>query len=759
MSTMDWLIVAAMILIVIGVALQTQKYVKGVADFLTAGRVAGRYVVCVAGGEAAMGLISLVALFEVYYNNGFAYNFWSSMAAPVGIVMGLTGFCVYRFRETRAMTMGQFFELRYDRKFRIFAGILQSISGIINYGIFPAVGARFIMYYCGFPCHVEWLGFSWPTMNLLMLLFLGLAVTVAVFGGQITIMATDCVQGLLSYPMYVVIVIALMLKFSWFNEMAPCLLARPGGESMLNPFDIEKLRNFNLFFVVVGIFSSIINRMAWSGSQGYNAAALNAHEQKMGGILGTWRSGFSSMMYVLLGIAAFTFMHHANYADQAVKVRNELDWQAMNDVAPDRAYSDLAPSPDAVAGRLALLKTERPGLHKTVMTIQSQMTVPMALRYILPVGVTGLLCALGIFLMVSTDTTYLHSWGSILIQDVVLPLRGKAIGASAHLLLLRLAIAGVAVFAFFFSALFSQMDFILMFFAITGAIWLGGAGACIVFGLYWKRGNTAGAWSALLAGSAIATTGIVMQQMWASTLYPWLDRMGRVETVGRIVAAMSAPFEPYIAWRVTPTTFPVNSQEIFFLAMATSIFLYVAVSLLTCREPFNMDRLLHRGAYNREGICHEPLRWSLRNALKKMIGIDAQYTHGDKILAWSVFIYSFGWNFLVCFVGVVFWNLFIGKWPSHWWSNWFFFCNIVLGIVLGTVSTVWFSIGGTVDLFRMFRLLGARAEQDGSALDDGRVEGHVNADDLRMVDAVESRIGDARPFEREVVSSTKEMER
>ena len=66
MHWIDWMIVFIPLVIVVLIALKSQKYVKGVADFLTAGRVAGRYVVAVASGEAAMGLISLVAIFEMY---------------------------------------------------------------------------------------------------------------------------------------------------------------------------------------------------------------------------------------------------------------------------------------------------------------------------------------------------------------------------------------------------------------------------------------------------------------------------------------------------------------------------------------------------------------------------------------------------------------------------------------------------------------------------------------------------------------------
>ena len=61
MSWLDWCIVVVPLLIVLMIGLKSQKYVKSVADFLAAGRVAGRYVICVASGEASYGLISLIA--------------------------------------------------------------------------------------------------------------------------------------------------------------------------------------------------------------------------------------------------------------------------------------------------------------------------------------------------------------------------------------------------------------------------------------------------------------------------------------------------------------------------------------------------------------------------------------------------------------------------------------------------------------------------------------------------------------------------
>ena len=279
-------------LVVLGCALWAQRYQRGVADFLSAGRVGGRYVMSVASEMAGMGLITVVAATEAYYRSGLGYAFWEMLYLPVGFVLGLTGFCTYRFRETRAMTMGQFFEMRFSRSFRVTAAVIQSVSGIINYAIFPAVGARFLIYYLDLPGYVELGGWALPSFQLVMALFLGAALLITLLGGQVTVLVTDCVQGLFSYPMYLLILAFILWRFDWGTQVMPVLSSGEPGHSLLNPFEIENLRDFNAFYVFVGITGMFLGRLSWGGTQGFNSSARSAHEARMGNLLGTWRAQF-----------------------------------------------------------------------------------------------------------------------------------------------------------------------------------------------------------------------------------------------------------------------------------------------------------------------------------------------------------------------------------------------------------------------------------------------------------------------------------
>ncbi|MCX6996368.1 MAG: hypothetical protein NTV49_04625 [Kiritimatiellaeota bacterium] len=247
MRFLDWLVVLVPLAVVVLIALRTRRHTQSVADFMAAGRVARRYLLCTAQGEASYGLISAVAAFELLYVAGFTIAWWQKLSFITALLLALSGYVTYRYRQTRVLTLAQFFEIRYSKSFRIFAGGIAFLSGVLNYGIFPAVGARFFVYFCGLPPLLTVAGCTVPTFALLMALFLGAALLLTIGGGQLTIMVTDCVEGLISGLFYLVVIFALLALFRW-DQIASALAAQPPGHSLLNPFDSLQLKDFNIWY-------------------------------------------------------------------------------------------------------------------------------------------------------------------------------------------------------------------------------------------------------------------------------------------------------------------------------------------------------------------------------------------------------------------------------------------------------------------------------------------------------------------------------
>ena len=702
MHYLDWIIVTIPVLTVLAIGIKARSHVKGVADFLAGGRVAGRYVLCVSAGEAAIGLISVIGMFEYYFRSGVSLYFWQHMAELAGLIMALTGFMIYRYRETRALTMAQFFEVRYSRKFRIFTGMLAFVSGVVNYALFPAVGGRFLIYYCGLPDTFPLFGFDVNTFGFMMAFFLSIALAIVLMGGQLTTMVTDCVQGLFGYIGFGIITICIFCIFS-FSQIGEAMLDRPAGESFLNPFDTGNFTDFNLLYVIIGLIGLVYGRMSWQGTQGFNAAATSPHEQKMAAVLGTWRSGFTYITIILMALAAYTFMNHPDFSAGASGVQQELS---------------------------ARINFDNPTVTET---IRNQMLVPVALREIFPIGVTGIFVAMMVFLLVSTDTSYLHSWGSIFIQDVVMPLRKKPITPKRQILYLRLAILGIAIFAWFFSMYFGQVTYILMFFALTGSIYVGGAGIVIIGGLYSRRGTTAGAWAGMLTGATLGVTGFLGQKYWSEYIYPWLNT-----NAPDFLASLKTNLEglgsalPFVNWEVDPLYFPISGQEVLLLTIVSSTLVYIVVSLLTCREPFNLEKMLHRGKYNREHVAAvKPLQ--KRSWVGRVVGIDGEYSRGDRILAWAVFYYT---AFkLVTFLYVVIANTVFGVWTDKTWLWYFKYFTLPVLLGVGGITSIWFFIGGTWDLTRLFRNL---KNIKRNVLDNGQVIGNQNAEDVDFIEQTNS---------------------
>lgn len=762
MNWISWCIVIIPVTTAIALALYSRKYVRGVADFLAAGRVAGRYVICVGDLEAGLGIISLVALVEEKYQCGYALGFWGSVMIPLSVVIALSGYCVYRFRETRSLSLGQFLEMRYSRKFRIFAASLRTISEMLANAIAPAVAARFFIYYIGLPHTFTVCGVGISTFAFLLAVVLILAMLVIMPGGRISLIITDCFQGLMSYPIFVIFTVFILTKFSWGAEISPVMLDRVPGENFLNPFDVAQLRDFNLFALFVAIFASILNRASWIGND-TSGSARSPHEQKMAGIIGAWRNGFSVVMCLLVSVAVITLMTHANFAPEAKKIRSELTSQVAGEIVQDENIrKKVIERVNAIPEIKHVIGVDKPlsrennpdtvyfktikdtlnegengnALFQKFRTLYFQMMMPLTMKNIFPAVLMGVFCLLMVMLMLSTDASRIFNASATLIQDVIMPLRKAPFTKEQHLKWLRGCSAAVGIFFFLVSLFFTNLDYINMFLTITTSIWLGGAGPVMIFGLYSRFGTTLGAWASLLFGSGIAVGGMILQRNWADYLYPWIERLHMVEPLDNFLRTVSSPFAPYIVWAMDPVKYPINSREIYFFSMIAGIMSYIIVSWLTCKEPFNLDRMLHRGKYSISGEHKKPAHSSkLKHIYNTLIGIDPEYTLGDKVIAWSVFIYSIVYQFLLSFVVVLIWNWFSPLSPE-WWSGYFLITNLIVAAAIGVVSTVWFMIGGIIDMKRLFHDLNARKD---NALDDGWVEGHVSVADQALVAKVEHK--------------------
>ena len=113
MGLLDWLIVLIPMGFVLFMGFYSRRYVRSVVDLLSAGRLCGRYVISVADMTNALSIIGIITYIEIHYKTGFSLAFWQNLTLPVTIFMGLNGYCFYRFRETKAMSIGQFLEMRY----------------------------------------------------------------------------------------------------------------------------------------------------------------------------------------------------------------------------------------------------------------------------------------------------------------------------------------------------------------------------------------------------------------------------------------------------------------------------------------------------------------------------------------------------------------------------------------------------------------------------------------------------------------------
>ena len=239
-----------------------------------------------------------------------------------------------------------------------------------------------------------------------------------------------------------------------------------------------------------------------------------------------------------------------------------------------------------------------------------------------------------------------------------------------------------------------------------------GAGAAIIGGLYWKRGGIWAAWASYIVGAFVGLGGLVLDQCWT------------LDNGGGVGVWMSRTFNLNFSAE-TLAKFPINGQWRTFIGMVSCSIVYILFSLFehyVLKKPdFNLEKMLHRGKYDTAGehVVHDKkVSW-----IASRLGITAEFTFGDKLLYALTIAWTFGWFVIfIWFTSQRF--LFGGVSVAQWMSLWHI--KIYITLILAFITTVWFLIGGLVDVTRLFKALSILKRNDS---DDGSVVDGQNAGD------------------------------
>jgi len=139
--------------------------------------------------------------------------------------------------------------------------------------------------------------------------------------------------------------------------------------------------------------------------------------------------------------------------------------------------------------------------------------MPKFLSSFVPMGLMGLLVAAMLAADMSTDSSYMLTWGSVIYNDIMAPFRKKPWSEKKGILWNRFIVAFIGIFLLFYGLWYPLKGDLWTYLGVTGTIYLSSMSVLLIACCYWKRANSWGAGAAIFFGALIPIGFLVMQQV------------------------------------------------------------------------------------------------------------------------------------------------------------------------------------------------------------------------------------------------------
>ncbi|MBI5094856.1 MAG: sodium:solute symporter family protein [Candidatus Hydrogenedentes bacterium] len=139
--------------------------------------------------------------------------------------------------------------------------------------------------------------------------------------------------------------------------------------------------------------------------------------------------------------------------------------------------------------------------------------MPKYLAILLPSGLMGIMVAAMLAADMSTDSSYMLTWASVIYNDIMGPFRKKNTTEKQGILWSRLIVAAIGIFLMIYGLWYKVEGSLWDYLAVTGAIYLSSMSVLLVACCYWKRANDWGAYGAIILGAIIPVTSLVLKKI------------------------------------------------------------------------------------------------------------------------------------------------------------------------------------------------------------------------------------------------------
>ena len=441
---LDGSIVGLYLLATMVAGIMVRKYVSRVDHFLVAGREMNVYLGIASLAATEFGIVTCIYSAQAGYTRGFAGATPGLCNAVAMFVIGWTGFCVKPLRDSGAITIPELFEQRYGKFVRWLAGVVIVLGGLLNMGVFLRVGGQFLVVCCGM--NLKYLEIA------MTVLLLGVAVY-TIMGGMLSVLVTDFLQFVVMSVGLLVVSFLVLGNVGWERLVDAVQTNYDVGG--FNPFVAEKL---GWPFVLSNLFTNTAAVLTW---QTCIARLLAAKDSKTGCKVYTGTAFFFVCRWIIPGL-----------------------W----------GIAALATIDPAVVETIGLQFGEKDG---------TLFAMPFYLATIVPAGMMGVLVAAMLAADMSTDSSYMLTWGSVIYNDILAPFRRKPWSERKGILWNRCIVALIGVFLLFWGLWYKLEGNLWEYLQTTGSIYLASMSALLIACCYWRRANNWGAIAAIVVGAAL----------------------------------------------------------------------------------------------------------------------------------------------------------------------------------------------------------------------------------------------------------------